>query len=74
MTADAVVARIKAQLASQGIAWREGGRDTFKAGTPETEVRGIATTGMVDLRRPRRGEGRQESRDHADRRSTTIAT
>ena len=38
--------RIKAQLASQGIAWREGGRDTFKAGKPETEVRGIATTGM----------------------------
>jgi len=46
VTADAVVARIKAQLASQGIAWREGGRDTFKAGKPETEVRGIATSGM----------------------------
>jgi putative NIF3 family GTP cyclohydrolase 1 type 2 len=46
MTAEAVVARIKAQLASQGVAWREGGRDTFKAGTPETEVRGIATSGM----------------------------
>jgi len=46
VTAEAVVARIKAQLASQGVAWREGGRDTFKAGTPETEVRGIATSGM----------------------------
>jgi len=46
VTANAVVARIKAQLASQGIAWREGGRDTFKAGRPETEVRGIATSGM----------------------------
>jgi putative NIF3 family GTP cyclohydrolase 1 type 2 len=46
VTAEAVVARIKAQLASQGIAWREGGRDTFKAGKPETEVRGIATSGM----------------------------
>ena len=46
MTADAVVARIKEQLASQGIPWREGGRDTFKAGKPESEVRGIATTGM----------------------------
>jgi putative NIF3 family GTP cyclohydrolase 1 type 2 len=46
VTAEAVVARIKAQLASQGVAWREGGRDTFKAGKPETEVRGIATSGM----------------------------
>jgi putative NIF3 family GTP cyclohydrolase 1 type 2 len=46
VTADAIVSRIKAQLASQGIPWREGGRDTFKAGTPGTEVRGIATSGM----------------------------
>jgi putative NIF3 family GTP cyclohydrolase 1 type 2 len=46
MTAEAVVARIKEQLASQGVQWREGGRDTFKAGKPETEVRGIATSGM----------------------------
>jgi putative NIF3 family GTP cyclohydrolase 1 type 2 len=46
MTAEAVVARIKAQLASQGVAWREGGRDTFKAGKPDTAVRGIATSGM----------------------------
>jgi putative NIF3 family GTP cyclohydrolase 1 type 2 len=46
MTAGAVVARIKERLAGQGVAWREGGRDTFKAGKPETEVRGIATSGM----------------------------
>jgi putative NIF3 family GTP cyclohydrolase 1 type 2 len=46
MTAYEVIARIQAQLAGQGIAWREGGRDTFKAGKPDTAVRGIATTGM----------------------------
>ncbi len=46
MTAEAIVARIRERLASQGIAWREGGRDTFKAGKPDTEVRGIATSGM----------------------------
>jgi putative NIF3 family GTP cyclohydrolase 1 type 2 len=46
VTAQAIVARIQQQLASQGIAWREGGRDTFKAGRPETPVRAIATTGM----------------------------
>jgi putative NIF3 family GTP cyclohydrolase 1 type 2 len=46
VTAQEVIARIQAQLASQGIAWREGGRDTFKAGRPEAAVRGIATTGM----------------------------
>src|SRR5215210_6882444 len=47
MTAQEVVTRIQQKLASQGIVWREGGRDTFKAGKPETEVRGIATTGMA---------------------------
>ena len=46
MTAQDVVTRIREQLARQGVTWREGGRDTFKAGKPETEVRGIATTGM----------------------------
>lgn len=46
MTALEIIGRVQAQLASQGIAWREGGRDTFKAGKPETPVRGIATTGM----------------------------
>lgn len=46
MTAQEIVTRIQQQLASQGIAWREGGRDTFKAGKPDTAVRGIATSGM----------------------------
>jgi putative NIF3 family GTP cyclohydrolase 1 type 2 len=46
VTAAAIVARIQEQLAHQGIAWREGGRDAFKAGKPDTPVRGIATTGM----------------------------
>lgn len=46
MTAREVIGRVQAQLARQGIAWREGGRDSFKAGSPETAVRGIATTGM----------------------------
>jgi putative NIF3 family GTP cyclohydrolase 1 type 2 len=46
MTAREIIARVQAQLATQGIAWREGGRDTFKAGAPDTPVRGIATTGM----------------------------
>jgi putative NIF3 family GTP cyclohydrolase 1 type 2 len=46
VTALAIIARVQQQLASQGIAWREGGRDTFKAGKPDTPVRGIATSGM----------------------------
>jgi len=46
VTAQAIVVRIQERLASQGIAWREGGRDTFKAGKPDTPVRGIATSGM----------------------------
>ena len=46
MTAREIVARIQQQLAAQGIAWREGGRDTFKAGNADAAVRGIATTGM----------------------------
>jgi putative NIF3 family GTP cyclohydrolase 1 type 2 len=46
VTARAIVLRIQEQLARQGVAWREGGRDTFKAGNPETAVRGIATSGM----------------------------
>src|SRR5436190_16683228 len=46
MTAQEIIARIQQQLASQGITWREGGRDVFKAGKPETSVRGIATSGM----------------------------
>jgi putative NIF3 family GTP cyclohydrolase 1 type 2 len=60
VTAQELVTRIQEKLASQGIAWREGGRDTFKAGRPETEVRGIATTGMAtfDLLRRASAKGR----------------
>jgi putative NIF3 family GTP cyclohydrolase 1 type 2 len=47
MTAAEIVTRIKEKLADQGIAWRTQTVDTFKAGNPETPVRGIATTGMA---------------------------
>jgi putative NIF3 family GTP cyclohydrolase 1 type 2 len=47
MTAQEIVARIQGRLAEQGIAWRTPSRDTFKAGSPDTRVRGIATTGMA---------------------------
>jgi putative NIF3 family GTP cyclohydrolase 1 type 2 len=47
MTARDLVVRIQQTLAAQGIAWRAETRDTFKAGNPETPVRGIATTGMA---------------------------
>ena len=47
MTGQELVGRIQQKLAAQGIQWREESRDTFKAGEPETPVRGIATTGMA---------------------------
>ena len=47
MTANDVIVRIKQQLESQNIAWLAQTVDTFKAGDPATEVRGIATTGMA---------------------------
>jgi len=47
MTAGEVVERIKKNL---GIPWNETTyRDTFKAGGPDTEVKGIATTFMATL-------------------------
>jgi putative NIF3 family GTP cyclohydrolase 1 type 2 len=49
MTAKDVVTRIQQKLADAGIAWRAQTVDTFKAGRPETPVRGIATTGMSTL-------------------------
>jgi putative NIF3 family GTP cyclohydrolase 1 type 2 len=49
MTADHIVARIKEKLAEQKINWRAQTVDTFKAGRPDTDVRGIATTGMATL-------------------------
>ena len=47
MTAQQIVERIQQALTKEGIAWRAQTVDTFKAGSPETEVRGIATTGMA---------------------------
>lgn len=46
MTAQDIVGRIKDKLTSLNIAWRSQTVDTFKAGSPDTEVKGIATTGM----------------------------
>ena len=47
MTAGEIVTRIKANL---GAPWRDATyRDTFKAGGPDTEVTGIATTCFVSL-------------------------
>ena len=47
MTARDIVRRIQEKLAASGIAWRAQTVDTFKAGAPETDVKGIATTGMA---------------------------
>ncbi len=47
MTAREAVARIQKKLAEQNIEWRTQTVDTFKAGLPETDVTGIATTGMA---------------------------
>ena len=47
MTAQEIVTRIQQKLAEGGIAWRAQTVDTFKAGRPDTAVRGIATTGMA---------------------------
>jgi putative NIF3 family GTP cyclohydrolase 1 type 2 len=47
MTAEHIVAQIQKKLLDQGIAWRAQTVDTFKAGSPATEVKGIATSGMA---------------------------
>jgi putative NIF3 family GTP cyclohydrolase 1 type 2 len=47
MTAQQIVARIQKKLQELGIAWRAQTVDTFKAGAPETEIKGVATTGMA---------------------------
>lgn len=47
MTAQEIVARIRQRLAEQGISWRTETVDTFKAGNPDAQVTGIATTGMA---------------------------
>jgi putative NIF3 family GTP cyclohydrolase 1 type 2 len=49
MTAQDIVGRIQQRLAGDSIAWRAATVDTFKAGRPETVVRGVATTGMATL-------------------------
>jgi len=46
-TARQIVDRIKAALAALGVNWRAETVDTFKAGDPDTPVRGIATTFMA---------------------------
>jgi putative NIF3 family GTP cyclohydrolase 1 type 2 len=60
MTAQDVVGRIRQDLSSLGIAWRAQTVDTFKSGSPETEVQGIVTTGMAtfDLLRRAAAAGR----------------
>lgn len=47
MTAQDIVNRIQQKLSSLGIEWRAQTVDTFKAGSPDTDVQGIATTGMA---------------------------
>jgi putative NIF3 family GTP cyclohydrolase 1 type 2 len=47
VTAAQIVERIQKKLLDQGISWRAQTVDTFKAGDPATEVRGIATSGMA---------------------------
>lgn len=47
MTAQQIVERIQKKLLDEGIAWRAQTVDTFKGGTPDTEVKGIATTGLA---------------------------
>jgi putative NIF3 family GTP cyclohydrolase 1 type 2 len=47
MTAQQIVAAIQQKVASLGITWRTPSRDVFKAGSPDTEVKAIATTGMA---------------------------
>jgi putative NIF3 family GTP cyclohydrolase 1 type 2 len=47
MTAQQIVDRIKQQLSTLGIAWRAQTVDAWKAGSPDTEVKAVATTGMA---------------------------
>jgi putative NIF3 family GTP cyclohydrolase 1 type 2 len=47
MTAREIITRLQRRLAEDGIEWRTQTVDVFKAGSPDVEVRGIATTGMA---------------------------
>ena len=58
MTAQEIVTRIRSRLAGIGIDWRAQTVDTFKAGSPDTDVRGIATTGMATFDVLRRAAAR----------------
>jgi putative NIF3 family GTP cyclohydrolase 1 type 2 len=60
VTADEIVQAIRKKLSALGIAWRAQTVDTFKAGSPDTEVKAIATTGMAtfDLLRRAAAAGR----------------
>lgn len=49
MTARAVVERIKAACAAQGIAWMEETTDVFKVGDPDVPVTGIVSTFMASF-------------------------
>ncbi len=49
LSAGQIVDRLKQQLASENVIWKEPTSDTFKFGDPDTAVRGIATTFMSTL-------------------------
>src|SRR4029077_6963268 len=51
LTAHDVIARIQAHV---GIPWQQETVDTFKAGNPGTEVKGVAVTMMATLDVPQR--------------------
>lgn len=58
MTAREIIQRVQQTLAAAGIAWRTETVDTFKAGSPDIEVRSIATTGMATFDLLRRAVAR----------------
>ena len=61
MTARDVVTRIQQRLVEDGIQWRAQTVDTFKAGSPDIEVRGVATTGMATFDLLRRAAARDRN-------------
>jgi putative NIF3 family GTP cyclohydrolase 1 type 2 len=61
MTAAEIVRRIQERLATDGIPWRAQTVDTFKACSPDTEVRGVATTGMATFDLMRRAAARNRN-------------
>ena len=61
MTAQEIVTRVQQRLAEDGIQWRAQTVDTLKAGSPETQVRGVATTGMATFDLLRRAAERDRN-------------